>query len=321
VTRLLVQPDDGAAPLLEALDSARRRLDLYVFRLDDRRVAEALERAVRRGVAVRALVAHTRRGGAAPLRKLEARLRAIGVDVSRSDDDLQRYHGKMAIVDDRRLLVLGYNFTRRDMEHSRSFGLMLEDKRVIAQARQMYEADFARRPYVPEHGTLVVSPFNSRAVLARLIQQARRQILIYDKRLSDELMLRLIERQARAGVEVRVIGAMQRRLNGVAAAPFPGRLHVRAIIQDGRRLFVGSQSLRREELDERREIGAVVSTHREVARALRVFQQDWVASQSTRRSLRARLLEPPRKPAPRGPPLALAPPPRSPLARRPKRRR
>jgi phosphatidylserine/phosphatidylglycerophosphate/cardiolipin synthase-like enzyme len=297
VTQLLVQPDDGSGPLLEAFDSARRRLDLYVFRLDDRRVDDALERAVRRGVAVRALVAHTRRGGAFALRKLESRLRKIGVDVSRSDNDLQRYHGKMAIVDDRRLLVLGYNFTRRDMEHSRSFGLVLEDKRVIAQAREMYEADFNRRAYVPEHGTLVVSPFNSRAVLARLIQEARRQILIYDKRLSDELMLRLIERQARAGVEVRVIGTMQRHLKGVAAARFPGRLHVRAIIQDGRRLFVGSQSLRKEELDKRREIGAVVSTATEVTRALRIFQQDWVASQARTRSS-SRLRNAPRIPAP-----------------------
>jgi phosphatidylserine/phosphatidylglycerophosphate/cardiolipin synthase-like enzyme len=285
-------------PLLEALDSARRSLDLHLFRLEDRRVGEAIERAVRRGVAVRALVAHTRRGGAAPLRKLEARLRAMKVDVSRSDDDLQRYHGKMALVDDRRLLVLGYNFTRRDMESSRSFGLVLEDKRVIAQARDMYEADFNRRAWVPEHGALVVSPFNSRAVLARLIQQARRQILIYDNRLSDELMLRLIERQAKAGVEVRIIGCVQRPLKGVAAAPFRGRLHVRAIIQDGRRLFVGSQSLRQVELDERREIGAVVSTDREVARALRVFQQDWAASQTKgRRSPWS--AAPPRVPPPR----------------------
>jgi phosphatidylserine/phosphatidylglycerophosphate/cardiolipin synthase-like enzyme len=298
MTRLLVQPDDGVAPLLEALDSARRRLDLYVFRLEDRRVADALQRAVRRGVAVRALVAHTRRGGKAPLRKLEARLRAMRVEVSRSDDDLQRYHGKMAIVDDRQLLVLGYNFTRRDMEASRSFGLVLEDKRVIAQARAMYEADFAQRAYVPEHGALVVSPYNSRAVLGRLIQQARRQLLIYDKRLSDELMLSLIEKQARAGVEVRVIGSVRRRLKGVAAARFRGRLHVRAIIQDGRRLFVGSQSLRQAELDARREIGAIVSTGREVARALRVFQQDWVKSHPKGRSSRSRKVPPPRVPAP-----------------------
>jgi phosphatidylserine/phosphatidylglycerophosphate/cardiolipin synthase-like enzyme len=280
VTQLWVQPEDGAAPLVDAIDLARRTLDLYVFKMDDRRIREALARAVRRGVAVRALVAHTRRGGVASLRKLEARLRAMRVEVTRSDDDLQRYHGKMAIIDGRRLLVLGYNFTRRDMEGSRSFGLALEDPRAVAEARRMYEADFTRRAYVPEHGKLVVSPFNSRTVLARMIQGARRQLLIYDKRLSDELMLQLIEHRAKAGVEVRVIGLVQRRLQGVAVAEFPGRLHVRAIIQDGRRLFVGSQSLRRAELDERREIGAVVSTASEVSRALTVFQEDWVASQS-----------------------------------------
>jgi phosphatidylserine/phosphatidylglycerophosphate/cardiolipin synthase-like enzyme len=298
VTRLLVQPEDGAVPLLAAIDSARRTLDLYVFRLDDQRVADALGRAAKRGVAVRALVAHTRRGGEAGQRKLEARLRHMRIAVSRSDDDLQRYHGKMAIVDDRRLLVLGYNFTRRDMEHSRSFGLVLDDRRAIEEAARMYDADFERRAYVPEHGKLVISPFNSRIVLARIIQQARRQLLIYDKRLSDDLMLRLIERQARAGVEIRVIGVVDRRMKGVAVADFPGRLHVRAIIQDGRRLFVGSQSLRRIELDKRREIGAVVSTTTEVKRALRVFQQDWVASQSKTRRRSGRRSRPPISPRP-----------------------
>ena len=297
MTRLLVQPDDGASPLLDAIDRARRTLDLYVFRLEDRRVEDALERAAGRGVAVRALVAHTRRGGATALRKLEGRLRRLGVEVSRSDDDLQRYHGKVAIVDGRRLFVLGYNFTRRDMERSRSLGLVLEDPRAVAEARRMFDADFTRRAYVPEHGKLVISPFNSRAVLARLIQQARRQLLIYDKRVTDEFMLRLIAKQARAGVEVRVIGAMERRLKGVAVATFPGRLHVRAIIQDGRRLFVGSQSLRPEELDHRREIGAVVSTPTEVKRAMRVFQQDWVASHARTRSA-SPLKKAPRMPSP-----------------------
>jgi cardiolipin synthase A/B len=297
-TRLLVQPDDGAAPLLEAIDRARRTIDLYVFRLDDRRVVDALKRAVERGVSVRALVTHTRRGGEGGLRKLEARLRQMRIAVSRSDDDLLRYHGKMAIVDERRLFVLGYNFTRRDIEGSRSFGLVLEDPRAVEEARRMYEADFAHRAYVPEHGKLVVSPFNSRAVLARIIQQARRQLLIYDKRLSDELMLRLIERRAREGVEVRVIGLVERSLKDVAVADFRGRLHVRAIIQDGRRLFVGSQSLRRIELDRRREIGVVVSTPTEVTRALNVFQGDWVASRGRARSASARKMAPPAVPAP-----------------------
>jgi phosphatidylserine/phosphatidylglycerophosphate/cardiolipin synthase-like enzyme len=275
----MVQPDDGAAPLLAAIDAAKRTLDLYVFRLDHREVAEALKRAVRRGVAVRALVAHTRRGGEEGLRALEKRLRQLRVRVSRSDDDLARYHGKVAVVDGRRLLVLGYNLTRRDIEHSRSFGLAIDDARPVGEARRMFDADFARRAYVPELGALVVSPFNSRAVLARIIQQARKQLLIYDKRLTDGIMIRLLEKQAASGVDVRVIGRTLRPLRHVAVARYPGRLHVRAIIQDGRRLFVGSQSLRRTELDKRREIGVVVSSAAEVGRALDVFRQDWAASE------------------------------------------
>jgi hypothetical protein len=43
------------------------------------------------------------------------------------------------------------------------------------------------------------------------------------------------------------------------ARTFPGkRLHVRAIVRDGRRAFVGSQSLRKVELDERREVGIII---------------------------------------------------------------
>lgn len=48
---------------------------------------------------VRALIAHLNGGGDAVLRALESRLLGIGVTVSRSDEDLLRYHGKMMIVD------------------------------------------------------------------------------------------------------------------------------------------------------------------------------------------------------------------------------
>ena len=67
-------------------------------------------------------------------------------------------------------------------------------------------------------------------------------------------------------------------------------------MRDARAAFVGSQSLRQAELDERREIGAVVSTDREVARALRVFQQDWIASQKKGRTSKGWKLRPPRVP-------------------------
>jgi phosphatidylserine/phosphatidylglycerophosphate/cardiolipin synthase-like enzyme len=56
----------------------------------------------------------------------------------------------------------------------------------------------------------------------------------------------------------------------------PGlRLHVRAIIRDGLRAFVGSQSLRKEELGSRREVGLLVNNPTVARKLLQVFEADW----------------------------------------------
>ncbi len=55
--KLIVQPDDGVAPLLKAIKKATKRIDLVIFRFDVSEIEKALEAAVARGVAVRALVA------------------------------------------------------------------------------------------------------------------------------------------------------------------------------------------------------------------------------------------------------------------------
>ena len=62
----------------------------------------------------------------------------------------------------------------------------------------------------------------------------------------------------------------------------PLRLHARAIVRDGSRAFVGSQSLRRPELNQRREVGVVI-TNVAVARKLRdIFEADWLESASSK---------------------------------------
>src|SRR5260221_664450 len=112
--KLIIQPDAGVAPVVTALKQARKSIDLTIFRLDRTEITRALEAAVGRGVNVRALIAHTHSGSDKVLRKLEMRLLGAGITVSRTADDLVRYHGKMMIIDERVLHVYGFNFTRLD---------------------------------------------------------------------------------------------------------------------------------------------------------------------------------------------------------------
>ena len=83
---------------------------------------------------VRALIAHTNRGGEKELRKLERRLLKAGVTVARTDDDLIRYHGKLLVIDGRRLFVMGFNYTELDLQKSRSFGVVTRSRKLIADA-------------------------------------------------------------------------------------------------------------------------------------------------------------------------------------------
>ena len=277
--QLLVQPDDGAAPVLEAIESAKADIDVYIFRLAHPGVESALRDAVARGVTVRALVAHTNGSGKESVRKLEQRLLDLGASVSRTDDDLLRYHGKMMIIDQSKLLVLGYNFTRKDIDDSRSLGVVTERPELVQEALRLFEADCERRTYVPAVASFLVSPLNSRAGLLALIEGARKTLRIYDSRLTDNMMLRAIERRAEAGVDVRIIGKIEKDLENVQVEPSPvERLHVRAIVQDEARVFIGSQSLRRAELEKRREIGVILEDRKVVLGVAAIFESDWAGT-------------------------------------------
>ena len=59
------------------------------------------------------------------------------------------------------------------------------------------------------------------------------------------------------------------------------RLHTRTIIVDGRTAFIGSQSLRENELDARREVGVIFKEPKIVARLLKTFHDDWTLANQT----------------------------------------
>ena len=269
------------APVVTAIKQAKKSIDVLIFRLDRLEIARALEAAVARGVRVRALTAHINRGGEKILRKLEMHLLESGVTVSRTADDLIRYHGKMMIIDGRLLHVYGFNFTAFDMEKSRSFGVITKNPKLVSEAMKLFAADFDRQPYVSSQERLIVSPENSRERLSNFIKGARKELLIYDPKATDDAMLRLVEDRLASGVDVKIIGKVEAKWDKIPWERFPGkRLHVRAIIRDGRRAFVGSQSLRRIELDKRRELGVVINDPAVVNEMRAVFQSDWARTDS-----------------------------------------
>ena len=290
--KLLIEPEAGADPLIKEIDGAKKSIEIAIFRFDHEGVKGALERAVDRGVAVHALIANTNHGEEKGLRKLELELLPAGIEVSRTADDLLRHHYKFMIVDRRVLYVLTFNYTHLDIEHSRSFALVVDDPEAVEEASRLFYADVRRQSYKPALKSFVVSPLNAREQLSHFIKGAEKQLLIYDPEISDRAMIRLLRDRARQGVEIRIIGRVVKPTNDFD----PGhlmrmRFHTRTILRDRREAFLGSQSLREHELDRRRELGMFVRDHDIVHSLLKVFESDWAGLEPAHEGSRKEVTE------------------------------
>ena len=277
--KLLIQPGDGIDRVVKAIRKAKESIEIMIFRFDRPEIERALIDAVERGLFVHALIAFTNHGGEQNLRKLEMRFLESGITVARTAGDLVRYHGKILIVDRRELYVLSFNFTHLDIDRSRGFGIITRNAKLVAEAVRLFEADTKRQSYSAGYSKFVVSPANARKELTGFIKGARKELLIYDPKISDRAMLRLLDERKEAGVKIRIIG-------GVSGKRFPAcelkriQLHTRTIIRDRADAFIGSQSLRQLELDARREIGVILRDANTVKQLARTFEDDWKASAS-----------------------------------------
>jgi phosphatidylserine/phosphatidylglycerophosphate/cardiolipin synthase-like enzyme len=292
--KLIIEPTDGVGPLLSAIKSAKKSVEIAIFRFDRTDIETALKTAVARGVKVTALIAFANRGGEQRLRRLELRCLAAGITVARTSNDLSRYHGKYFLIDRRVLYVLSFNFTHLDVDHSRGFGIVTTHANWVRDATRLFRADCTRTKYAPKTETFVVSPANSRKVLETFLRRAKTQLLIYDPKISDTEMLRILQGRAKTGVEIKIIGSVSGRTQFDVHKLAGQRLHTRAIIRDRRQAFIGSQSLRASELDSRRELGLIVHDAKAVKLLVDTFESDWGDRNGKKGSARSK---PTRKPA------------------------
>jgi cardiolipin synthase A/B len=279
--KLIIEPEAGVGPLLAAIARAKKSVEIAIFRFDRRDIEIALKAAAAaKRVRVTAVIAFANRGGEQNLRRLESRFLDAGIIVARSANDLSRYHGKYILIDRRELYVLSFNFTHLDIGHSRGFGVVTTNPNWIREAIRLFEADCTHTPYVPARkaDTFVVSPTNSRKVLGAFLRGAKTQLLIYDPKISDPEMLRILQDRAKAGVEIKIIGTVAGRAGFDVQKLGGARLHTRTIIRDRRQAFVGSQSLRRAELDLRREVGLIVRDGPVLKKLIETFEGDWTST-------------------------------------------
>ncbi len=130
--------------------------------------------------------------------------------MSRTADDLVRYHGKMMIVDGRMLHVYGFNFTALDIDKSRSFGVDHQEPAAGAGSGQAVRGRL-QPPAVCSRATSVSSsapktPASASAQFIRAREAPAPDLRSAAHRRRDAADPRA---KAKAGVDVRVIGKVE----------------------------------------------------------------------------------------------------------------
>jgi cardiolipin synthase A/B len=287
---VIVEPNDGMAPIYSLLSSPSRSLDMTMYELVDSAAEEILAADEARGVRVRVVLDH----------RLEAQhntpayefLRSQGITVAWSSTRFFATHEKAFVIDDHTAVVMSLNLTDQYYATTRDLAVVDHDPRDVAAVESVFGADLRGGAIgTPAADDLVWSPGQSDADLVALIDSARSSLAMESEELSSRDVIAALVRAARRGVRVDIAMTYQSDwrpgLNAIAVAggtiglhygETPIYIHAKLFAIDVGttlgRAFIGSENLSDASLLHDRELGIVLLAPTLVDRVASVIAGD-----------------------------------------------
>jgi len=286
--KVFIEPTEGRTPVIEAIRSAKESIELMCYLFSDGIVIEELTEACRRGVRVRTILERKPYGDSPVNYQTKRVLESAGAHVKWANPEFALTHAKTMIVDGNKALIMSLNLCKSAFKKNREHGVIVEDPKIVAEIRRIFEADWRRQMYEPREPNLVVSPENSRRKTLMLITKAKNRIWLQQLILEDEKIKEALLEAAKRGIELKILLANPTRIErnlGVreylkesgAEVRFMYRphLHTKFIDVDGQVCFIGSQNLSSQSLDLNREIGILLTDKDSISRLEETFLIDW----------------------------------------------
>jgi cardiolipin synthase len=295
--RLIVLPDDTARPIVDAIDAARRALNIRMFLFTDPTLLGAVVAARQRGVKVRVMLNPARRSGEAVNETARAALLEAGVDVRDSNPKFELTHQKSMVIDDRVGFVESLNWEPRDLTETRDYAVVTTHEPETREMVDCFDADWAREDFSPRPASpLIWCPDNGRRRVAEFIDRAEKSLWIQNERYQDMVIIERLVRAALRGVKLHIltrpphslkpdklvegVGGL-RILQDVGAKVHTMKhlkLHAKMMLADTRRAIVGSINLAPGSFDGRRELAIETGDPQTIRRLATIAKYDWEAS-------------------------------------------
>ncbi len=298
---LIVQPADGRTPIINAINSAKNRICLTIYRIDDPEIMASLENAATNGVTIEILYNYwsfTEEKREAVLKTMNT-LESYGILTKPASSEFAVTHQKTFVIDDSKAIIMTFNLQSSYFVHTRDFGIITTDPDEVSEIVKVFQSDWNYTKVTPEVASLVWSNDNARTKILELVRSATQSLKIYCEEMEDQQFLDALIMKADSGVSVQVISAQlggtgeadenkkyREYLNqhGVQAKYMPTDdylyCHAKMILVDygtsNAKAFVGSENFSSASLDKNRELGIIVSESDILSTLHNTFETDWL---------------------------------------------
>jgi len=291
---LVVLPDDSSKPLVDAINAAKRTLQIRMFLFTDPTMLQTVLAAKKRGVHVRVMLNPARRDGTSDNGETRVALEAAKIEVHDSNPEFALTHQKSMVIDEKTGFVESLNWEIRDLTETRDYAVTTEHGHEVKEMIACFDADWARQKFVPRgESQLIWCPDNGRERIAEFIESAKHTLWLQNERYQDTVIIERLVRAARRGVKIHILARPPHTLKkdkliegvgglrimhdvGAKVHTLKGlKLHAKMIVADHKRAVVGSINLAPGSFDARRELAIETDAHHVVSRLSEVAQRDW----------------------------------------------
>jgi cardiolipin synthase len=298
VHSLIVQPDDGIAPILKTIEGAKRSLDIKMFQFTDPVLIEAVINAHKRGVKVRVMLNPSRFTGEHDNDEAFEFFKNAKVPIKDTNPKYPITHEKSMVVDGKQAFIMTLNWAPKYFGLTRDYGLVTNDPEEVAEVAGCFEADWNRVDFTPPNvSNLIWSVGRSRQAVIDFINGAEKSLYVqHEKYVDTPVIEALVRAKKKRGVKVHAtalpvhslrdfyilegvaglrlledLGIHVHKLHGI-------HLHAKLILADKHRAILSSFNIYPKCFNERRELGIRFSDPDLIKRLVKIFESDWESS-------------------------------------------
>jgi len=291
---LIVLPDESAKPILDAINAAKKMLQVKMFVFSDRELLQAVIAAHQRGVKVRVMLNAARRSGEDDNKDSRKALERAGIQVKDSNPAFGITHEKSMVVDEDLAFVKSLNWATKNLTETRDYAITTTHPHGVQEVLACFDADWHRKDFKPGLSAhLIWCPANGRERIAQFIDAAKHTLFVQNERYQDSVIIERLVRARTRGVKIHLMARpphslkKEKIIEGVGGLRIMDdvgikihklkhlKLHGKMLLADGCRAIVGSINLAPGSFDDRRELAIEVNDDVIVDRLDKIARHDW----------------------------------------------